>query len=297
MDNKKLTTLLAALLLSGLSWPNWAVSEPRGGLVKLSPEVRVSPLDKTIPTIPLDAIRQFLIAPHVLDKNDLDSAPYVVAHESEHIVNGAGGQFYARNISGKVGARYSIFRQGDTYYDPDLTPEDWMCHYRTQDSLILGYGVTHVGVATVLKEGDPATLSIVVSNREVLPGDRLLVVPDVVDQNFHPHIAEKPIAGRIIEVQDALQVGQFQIVVLSRGKQDGVEIGHVFAVDKAGKTLVDPYKKRAHWQLQPETVTLPDEPVGSVMVFAVFERVSYALVMKTQDAVHKLDKFHNPPNP
>lgn len=293
MDNKKRITQLIVSIMGLISISTALQAEPqqRGSLVKFSPEIRISPLEKTIPTIPLDAVRQFLIQPHVLDKDNLNESPYVIAHESEHIANGAGGIFYARNITGNVGTKYSIFRQGPTYYDPDLTTTDWMCQYKTRDSLILGYGITHVGIAELIKAGDPATLKIQESNREVLAGDRLLVVPEVIEQNFHPHKPTQAISGRIIEVQDALQVGQFQVVIISRGQQDGVEVGHVFTVDKAGRTLVDPYKKRDVWQLQPETVTLPDETIGTIMVFAAFNHISYALVMKTEDAIHKLDKF------
>jgi len=39
-----------------------------------------------------------------------------------------------------------------------------------------------------------------------------------------------------------------------------------------------------------DTVTLPDESAGIAMVFKVFEKVSYALVMKATRAIHINDK-------
>ena len=51
--------------------------------------------------------------------------------------------------------------------------------------------------------------------------------------------------------------------------------------------------KNAVVQFRPDLVfldiTLPEEYVGVVMVFRTFEKVSYALVMETQGAVHVAD--------
>lgn len=44
----------------------------------------------------------------------------------------------------------------------------------------------------------------------------------------------------------------------------------------------------------PEEVRLPEERAGEVMVFRVFDKVSYALVMKTTRAVHIYDTVRNP---
>ncbi|MEY3288298.1 MAG: hypothetical protein RLZZ419_540, partial [Pseudomonadota bacterium] len=43
-----------------------------------------------------------------------------------------------------------------------------------------------------------------------------------------------------------------------------------------------------------DVVKLPDEIAGTLMVFRPFERVSYALVMKTTQAIHILDKVKSP---
>ena len=42
------------------------------------------------PDDPGDAIAPFLTRPYVMDKNQLDSAPYIVDFADEHIMGGAG---------------------------------------------------------------------------------------------------------------------------------------------------------------------------------------------------------------
>jgi hypothetical protein len=41
-------------------------------------------------------------------------------------------------------------------------------------------------------------------------------------------------------------------------------------------------------------VQLPDEEVGTVMVFRTYDGVSYALVMRSSAPMHALDKVANP---
>ena len=57
----------------------------RRGDLKLSPTARATPWDGAIPTIPIDAIGPFLTRPYVLDQEQLDSAPYIVAFADQQI--------------------------------------------------------------------------------------------------------------------------------------------------------------------------------------------------------------------
>jgi hypothetical protein len=86
------------------------------------------------------------------------------------------------------------------------------------------------------------------------------------------------------------QVGQYQVVVLNRGAREGIEAGHVLAVYKAGDTISDSVMPEKLRNDQNTVVTLPDEYAGEAMVFKVFEKVSYAIVLKATRAIHVLDK-------
>ena len=69
-----------------------------GGLPvkKLSPGIRTSPLEASIPSIPGDAIRQFLTKPRVVSKETLDTAPYIVGSEDGNLILGSGNRVYIR---------------------------------------------------------------------------------------------------------------------------------------------------------------------------------------------------------
>lgn len=118
--------------------------------------------------------------------------------------------------------------------------------------------------------------------------------------NFLPRALDNELQGQIISVFDGVsQVGQYQIVVLNRGTRDGLERGHVLSINRSGKTVKDSvlagdfeedYFNTKKGVDRKATVTLPDEFAGVALVFKIFEKVSYAIVMKAKLAIHVDDK-------
>ena len=247
------------------------------GSNRLSPSVRATPLDTAIPTIPVDAIAQFLTRPYVMEEGELDQAPYVVHFLEDHIVGGPGITCYARSISDDQVSRFSLVRPGKPYKDPD-----------TQE--ILGYEATFVGDAELQRTGDPAKLLIVSSERESLIGDRLIeAAQDEPIVNFQPRPPERDMEGRIISVLNGVsQIGQYNVVVLNKGAQDGLQPGHVLEILQGGHEIRDVVLGRG------AKVTLPLEQAGHLMVFRTFDRVSFALVMHATKPLHVLDWVRPP---
>lgn len=258
----------------------------KSGTVRLSPRVRENPWDGAIPTIPVDAIAPFLSLPYVLTEGQLDAAPYVVAFAGEHIVGGAGERIYVRSIDSDEYVKYDVIRPGDAYKDAE-TGE------------ILGYEGLFIGATQLQRTGDPATLLINASEQEVRVGDRLM--PSVTEEgtgNFHPREPDQPVNGAIISVLNGVsQIGQYNIVVLDRGSNDGLFPGTVLQVDQRGETIPDKVARGNATFLNRtmrEKVTLPDEPAGLLMVFRSFERVSFGIIMDAKLVMHVNDKVHNP---
>jgi hypothetical protein len=250
----------------------------RRGPLKLSPTVRSTPWDGAIPTIPIDAIGPFLTRPYVLEQEELDSAPYVVSFGPDHIIGGAGQQLYVRSIDSSDQIKWEVVRPGGPYKDGD-TGE------------ILGYEAAFIGSSQLQRTGDPATLFINKTERESIIGDRLIPAGEERSSaNFMPHPPAMPLEGNIISVFDGVsQIGQFNVVVIDRGLRDGIDPGTVLRIDRRGETIRDVVSTRPR-----ETVTLPDEQAGLLMVFRSFERVSFGLVLHATNVMHVGDKVRTP---
>lgn len=294
-------------------------------VVKLSPRVRPGPArEGAVPTIPIDAITHFLSRPMVVEENELESAPYIVSLGTEHLIGGAGTKVYVRGIK-RERPVYTVLRQGDAYIDPD-----------DPDGTVLGYAALHIADASLDLAGDPATMTVVRAQREVLVGDRLIPASEEgVDGAFYPRPPVRQVEGSIIDVVEGVtQIGQYQVVVLNRGSSDGLEKGSVLEVWQRGKEVDDPYavNPRAplpepdaeiefhpdHQRgldgltvaldrfargvvglLEPEDqsyrrLRLPEERAGRVMVFRIFDRLSYAIVMDATRTMHPADAVRSP---
>ncbi|MCC6208328.1 MAG: LysM peptidoglycan-binding domain-containing protein [Gammaproteobacteria bacterium] len=258
--------------------------EQHAGLptVKLSPGARFSSLETAIPTIPVDAIKQFLLHPRIVSDKELETSPYIVATAEDHLISGSGDKVYVRGLDPDTDEHsYNIVRKGKIYRDP------------ADSKRILGIEAINVADADLTATGDPSTLVIRRANREVLKGDRLLPqLDEEPDQHFTPHAPQDRVEGQIISVLDGVsRIGRLQTVVINRGKADGLERGHVLAVYRTGEEVQDTIGdvKRAD-----RMVKLPNERAGTLMIVRLFDNISYALVMEATRDLRILDTIENP---
>lgn len=247
-------------------------------IVKLSPRIRILRLDQAIPAISADAIEQFTVKPRVLTREKLDSAPYVIGNFDNRLVSAVGDKLYVRGILDDGLALYSIFHPGKALIDP-----------RSEE--ILGYEAVYVGDAKVLEYGDPTIMQIIKSKRETLTADVLLPLDrSVIGADYVPHVSELSFDGTIISLFDALgNAAQNQVVVINLGKRDGIERGDILGIEEFGGSIRDDIREGLT-----ELVDLPDTRIGIAMVFRVFDRVSYGLIMESTRVVQVGDIITNP---
>lgn len=261
----------------------WVNGEPRLGVqrsrdVKLTPKMRVTPLDLAIPLIPLDEIGAFLLRHRILTADDINDSAYIVAGAQGHLVSGAGDSVYGRGRFPDDERTYGIFRAGDVYRDP-LTKE------------ILGYQAQDIGSAQLVSSNRDEVVELEVTRvtEEVRISDRLLPPEErILDATFQPRAPDEEISdGYMIAVDGGVsQIGTTDIVVLNRGAREGLEIGHVLAIYQAGELVFD--------EVAGDNVRLPDSRAGLCMVFEVAEKASYAVVLKANRVLKVMDKVKNP---
>jgi len=268
--------------------PRLSVGRPSE--VRLSPQIRINPEDQAIPTIPVSSIQQFLSKPKVVEAGELAESPYIVAFPDDRIVVGGGDRAYVRGIPEQYARSLMVYRAGPPYKDAE-----------TGESL--GYEALYVGSADYLRGGDPATVGLTQSQREVLIGDRLMPIEkEKVVMHYLPHSPKTEVQGHIIGMVDGVtQIGQYQIVVIDRGLSNGIDEGTVLEITQSGCTravvglaetgcmIRDTVTSKAA-----ESVALPEESAGQLLVFKPYPRVSYGLVMVATRPLHVLDAVRTP---
>jgi LysM domain len=257
--------------------PRLSVS-PGNGTLKLQPRIRETALKDAIKVIPIDVIAPFLTSPRVVSKRELEDAAYVLDFAGDHLIAGAGNKIYVRAITQPKGLAYTVYRPGTVYKNPD-TDE------------ILGYQAKYIADVTLQRPGDPATLLVTRSKSEILIQDKVMQNQEgQVALNYFPAPPEFAIRGNIISVLNGVsQIGRFDIVVIDKGKEDGLKNGHLLNIFQSGKIVIDKYGS-----IKNERVTLPEELAGTLMIFRTFPSVSYALVMEATGAIHVSDSVKTP---
>jgi hypothetical protein len=253
------------------------------GGARLTPRLRSEELDGPIDSIPFSAIAAFLSKPSVLTKEQALRAPHILAFRDGHMVGGTGHEIYVRKLNAPLNQRFSVMHVGDEIRDPE-----------TDD--VVGFQAAFVATAVVNAPGQVTKAILTEGAREALEGDRLISQEGETPLTFTPHAPQSEVDGQIISVADnAEQIGPYQVVVVNRGARHGLAAGAVLAVDQKGETVQDRYGKYP-WNKDPigEKVQLPYERAGTMIVFKVYDRVSYGLIIGARGEMQVADRVYNP---
>jgi hypothetical protein len=290
--------------------------------VKMAPGMRTTS-EEAVGAISLNLIKPFLADLRILSAEEFNNLPYVVANYETRIVGSVPKRTYVRGLNGQVGQRFSIVRLSNVYYgnrgDVKRTREGWMGtqvpHAVRQPFLwssmfridgdrkdLIGYELWEMARGELVKTGDPAILEITAGRTEVEQGDFIVPLSDYAfDAQFFPRALDRiPDNLRVLAIAGAgYGVGHNQIVSINGGANVGIETGHVFSTFRQGEIVRDDIKFPAgSWQAagnwSEAQVELPAEYNGHIMVFRVFDRVSYALVMDGARAVQENDILRHP---
>lgn len=233
---------------------------------RAEPMVRSAPLAKdAIPTINLSAIQIFLNRPLIVDEQGLQTHPRIVATQDGRVYLSRGDLAYVRGVNTDETKLWHVYRPARPLLDPATRQP-------------LAWETTYVGAAEMVRNGDPATFRIQGTHEEIGAGDRLMPAERASAPTVAPRPPGAAVDGRIVSVYRGIdQVGKYNVVAVSVGKEQGIEVGHVLAVQSTGRTIVDRDTK--------ELVRLPNEPIGQLLVFRVFDRIAYGLVVAASQSI------------
>ncbi len=237
--------------------------------VKLGPQARAGSLDSSpIPTINALAIEPFLNRPLIVSEKELADAPRVMAAQEGRVFLGAGDLAYVRGLKDTSTTEFHIYRNAKPVLDPDTRA-------------VLGYEATFVGTGRLERDGDPATIRVQSVKEEVGVGDRLMPVDKARAITYAPRAPERTVNSKIIAVHRGVsQAGKYSVVSINTGSADGIAVGHVLAIENTGATVLDRESTKRN-----DMVKLPNETIGHMMVFRVFDKISYGLIMDTNTNV------------
>jgi len=254
---------------------------PLGGSqnVRLLPGIRIEGLGvDAVPAIAASTIEPFLSQPLIIEENQLDATPRIVAAQEGRVFLGKNDKAYVQGAL-HGGTSFQAFRPGKPLKDPETKK-------------IIAFEAAYLGTLKLQRaagaDNEAHTFTVVSSKEEMGVGDRLLPVPPTPVMNYMPHPPEKPVAARIVSIYGGVtHAGQNQVVSINRGKSADIDVGTVLELSRYGQTIKDPADKS-------KTIKLPDEQYGTLFIFRVFDKISYGLVMQVTDSVQVGDVARSP---
>jgi len=279
------------------------VTLEQAGAVRLSPEVRSQPLKDAIRAIPYDLLMDFVGRPTLLDSDQVRNAPYVVGMRDQHVLGSTANEVYGKGLGKpEPGSRFNIVNVGDELRDPDDGDLlGYMGHWAGVGEVIQTSGAVVPGKKSVFKterEEELTHLRVLQTGREVMQGDKLFPAVIEVGDDFRLGVPEnEDLLGQIVAVVDGVSVaGKYQVLALNRGQRHGLKPGDALGVYYRGEQVRDRYG-RQNWSAYTanyDSVRLPDERSATVMVFQVYDRMSYALVMQSTQVIRIGDFVAHP---
>jgi hypothetical protein len=243
-----------------------------------------------IPTIDYRHLEKFLMRPYLLDKPTIENSGYLVAFGDQRLLATTGATAYARKLDPLV-SDYIIVRKGDKPFREYARGR------------VIGIPALYVATAKVKRHGDPAVLQVSDSAMEAREGD--LLIPATHDEenlHHHPSVSARMVEGHIIAVAGHLLAsGKWQTVAIDRGANHGLQPGNVLKVNSSAYEKTDwkrvpleenrntefdnewaryDVKREQYWYdvEQRDPVIIPEEPAGEIIVFRVYDDISFGVI-------------------
>ncbi|MGB1010340.1 MAG: LysM peptidoglycan-binding domain-containing protein [Thiolinea sp.] len=251
--------------------------------MKMTPRIRI---ERKGHGEPLSTLAPFLAWPRVLDDAAIKNAPYVLASQEDHTLIAEGERVYIKNIKNpRPGERHAIYHPEKPLHDPET-------------GKLLGHQVDYVAYARIDVADKLSTATILDAKDAIRKGDRLFPEDKQAQALRAPiQLPRHKVRGQIVSLYQAKYLSaDCMIVVINKGKQQGIKPGHTLGVYSEGLVVQDVNRRTQGTILKSYNAKtqLPPEKVAEAIVYNVGEQLSYAIILNADREVKNGDKIGNP---
>jgi hypothetical protein len=268
---------------------------------KLSPQGRITPKGtNAVTTLPLEVIRPYITYEQAINSDDISTKPYILGANENTKTQTLGHILYIKGDL-KLHQAYAIYHKGQPYLDPKTGKE-------------LASRAIYVGMARAFRTGDiangkPASVRVESVKREIKQGDFLLpaMQGQMLPAYFNMHRPAQPVMGEVIaSPREVREFSTMDVVVLNLGSAQQIQVGHVLDIERQSPKVIDGPRGPRYTEdssrfekLVSKTSEMfgdatdesnavwhmPKEKVGEMIIFKVYDNISYALITKNQHPI------------
>lgn len=241
--------------------------------VDLKPQMRAEPLSATLYSLPASTISMFLENVLIYDSQDqFETLPYIVGFDRGKTTGGPGDIAYAMGLNVKNDiSSYSLLVPGRIINHPDTGEK-------------IGLEANVIGSAILQKGGTPQTVLIVNSETSIEANTRLVPAVGIdLPVSIDVRYPDKALSGYVLSIQIGAKIGgPFDTAVISLGKSDGIEQGHLLDLTEGDREVTDANTYK--------TIHLPTTKFGEIVIYKVSEKISLGLITYSERVVIANDK-------
>jgi len=267
--------------------------------LKWSPKVRTSLKDQNpVETISLDALSPYIKYDTVLSEAEINEAPYILGSDEGYKSSVDGFKVYV-NGDLVTGKSYAIYQKEEQIQLPDSAE-------------VIGYHMRLIGTGKAIRTGDaankkPSTIYLQGAVQEIRAGSIVKSVNEgqMLPSFFTMQAAQETINGKIIKSSNGVrEFGKFDVVFIDQGLQHSIKQGDVLSVNRQSPGIVETadgptYTSDAsRWSrmaaASDSDYEMPEEVIGKMMVFKVFDQMSMALILSSSKPLRLEDSVAAP---
>jgi len=163
----------------------------------------------------------------------------------------------------------------------------------------------YLGFATIAETSDDGINKLLInaSAKEIRVGDRLLIrEQSSIGATIFPTEPASDVSGEIVAFLDAQNyASQLDTVVVDLGLADNLAVGDILSIRKDGAEVVDEieaskmsFGERFRHLFNPKTTEMPDQEIGTLLVYKTFEDMSYAVILSSSEPAQLMNRVTSP---
>jgi hypothetical protein len=243
--------------------------------VKVSDSDRVEVLPDSIPLVSKNKIKNYYSNNIITAVGDAGRSGYVLKTSNGALISGQGDEVYVVYDNIKPGQIFDVYSQMKEYKDNDL---------------VLGYEIIKIGegLVTAVSDKNVGLMKILSTQSGIRAKYKIMEKHKEDSPNLFPSKPIDVVDGSIISVGDNLNnAGIYDVVLINRGYNSNLEVGNILSVKDKDAVVENPAKKD-------DTLTLPSQSLGLVMLYKVYDNLSYGLIVRAKAPIKKGYQLTNP---
>ena len=253
-----------------------------------SPKIRTKLKEQNpITTLPLSVISPYIKYNNIITDELISALPVVIGSDEGYTSSIEGFKVYVKGEL-EVGKSYAIYQKGSAIIDPQTGEK-------------LGSYSTLIATAKAIRAGElnnkvPATLYVDSVKQGIRAGYYVMPVNEgqLLPAYFTMQAANKSVRGMIIKLTTVgREFGKLDVVMINRGQQDAILQGDVLSIKRKSPGVIET-RNGPIYSKDVSDFVMPEEIIGNLMIFKVYQKVSMGLILKTKKSVRFDDVVTSP---